>query len=351
MPKNKRILFIGSFRKSKTVKGGQNTASILLEKALKNHYKIVKIDSTMISIPPPNIFIRAVFAMKRIVLFIFLAPTCKSILIFSADGFSFIEKGMMAIIGKIFMKNIIFCPRSGYLQEQLDKSSILKIFFKIIGFCSNHVVCQSQFWKDQFSKYGIMNKKLLVINNWIDVKPFNKEISNNNTVKILYLGWITKEKGIFDLVSAAHNVPNMKFKFYICGDGEDFNKVKEKIQSSGKNNIILKSWVSGEEKLNLFKSCDAFVFPSHSEGFPNALLEAMMHKLCVIASDTTSLPDIIQHKKNGLIFPVKNRKSLEEMILLLDDFRLRKEITENAYNQLEKKFSVKSAKQKFMRIL
>ena len=49
----------------------------------------------------------------------------------------------------------------------------------------------------------------------------------------------------------------------------------------------------------------------------------MMHKLCVIASDTT---DIIQHKKNGLIFPVKNRKSLEEMILLLDDFRLRKEI-------------------------
>ena len=36
---------------------------------------------------------------------------------------------------------------------------------------------------------------------------------------------------------------------------------------------------------------------------------------------------------------------------LLDDFRLRKEITENAYNQLDKKFSVKSAKQKFMRIL
>ena len=58
----------------------------------------------------------------------------------------------------------------------------------------------------------------------------------------------------------------MKFKFYICGDGKDFNKVKEKF-NLGKNNIILKSWVGGEEKLNLFKSCDAFVFPSHSKDF------------------------------------------------------------------------------------
>ncbi|RPG57155.1 MAG: glycosyltransferase family 1 protein [Flavobacteriales bacterium TMED96] len=351
MPKKKRILFVGSFKKSNTVKGGQNTASILLEKALKSHYKVIKIDSTMISIPPPNLFIRAFFAMKRIVFFLFLAPTCKSIIIFSADGLSFIEKGLMAIIGKLLMRNVIFCPRSGYLLEQLDKSILLKMYLKIIGFFSNHIVCQSQFWKDQFSRHGLKYEKLIVINNWIDIKLNNKEILNNSPIKVLYLGWITREKGIFDLIAAAQKVPSMKFIFYICGDGKDINKIRDKIESSGKNNIILKGWISGDEKLNLFKSCDAFIFPSHSEGFPNAILEAMMHKLSIVASDTTSLPDIIQHKKNGLLFAAKNIKDLEDTILLLDNFKLRKEMTENAYNQLEKRFSVKSAKQKFMRIL
>lgn len=347
----KRILFIGSFRQSDTVKGGQNTASILLEKSLRNHYKIVKIDSTMISIPPPNIFIRTLHALKRIILFLFLAPTCQSIIIFSADGLSFLEKGFMAIIGKILMKNVIFCPRSGYLVEQLDKSYLLKIYLKIVGFFSNYVVCQSQFWKGEFSRHGISNKKLLVIDNWINIEKNNKEIFNNSPIKVLYLGWVTREKGVFDLIAAAQNVPSKKFIFYICGDGKDLKEAREKIKSFGKDNIILKGWVSRDKKLNYLKSCDALIFPSHAEGFPNTILEAMMHKLCIVASDTTSLPDIIQHKKNGLIFPVKNRKSLEEMILLLSNFKLRKEMTENAYNQLEKRFSIKSAKQKFMEIL
>ena len=347
----KKILFVGSFANSPKVKGGQNTASILLFEALKNEFKISKIDSTMISIPPPNIFIRTINAVKRIFQFIILAPNSKSIIIFSADGLSFIEKGLMAIIGKIMMKKVLFCPRSGYFLDELNNSHFKKIYLMIVAFCSKYIICQSQFWKKELLKIGIKGEKLIVINNWINTKNNKKTIADKKPLRFIYLGWITKEKGVFDLLDAIKEFKSEDFLFQICGDGKDFFEVKNKIKNLNQKNIILEGWVDKFDKKKIMNSGDIFLLPSHSEGFPNVLLEAMQHKLCIIASDTTSIPDIINHGQNGLLFHRKDVNMLKRMIFKSQDFHLRKKLAEKGYDDLLERFNIKNAKRKFMDII
>jgi glycosyltransferase involved in cell wall biosynthesis len=60
----------------------------------------------------------------------------------------------------------------------------------------------------------------------------------------------------------------------------------------------------------LLKAADLFVFPTHYEGHPLALLEAMTQGLPIVASDASSIPEIIQHGVQGLLFRTGDRDNL-----------------------------------------
>lgn len=69
----------------------------------------------------------------------------------------------------------------------------------------------------------------------------------------------------------------------------------------------------------LYKA-DLFVFPSHYEGFPNALCEAMAVGLPVIASDCSGNVDVVRESRDGRLFPVGDEKALALLIReLLND--------------------------------
>jgi glycosyltransferase involved in cell wall biosynthesis len=65
---------------------------------------------------------------------------------------------------------------------------------------------------------------------------------------------------------------------------------------------------------------DVFVFPSISEGFPIAPLEAMATRLPVVASDIRPLRDIVVPRETGLLVPAHNSAALAEaLVTLLED--------------------------------
>lgn len=81
-----------------------------------------------------------------------------------------------------------------------------------------------------------------------------------------------------------------------------------------------------------------FVFTSQSEGFPNALLEALSFGIPCIASDCNSGPsEIIQHRENGFLFEINNQKQLEkQMIELMENGTLRLKFSTNAIQSMAK---------------
>lgn len=333
----------------------------LIQSDLGNEIEWVLLDSTSPSVPPPSFWNRLIRAFIRLWKFVFLVlfRQPESILIFTADGFSFLEKGLMALIGKLFGKKVIIAPRSGYIPRDLKESRVLKRFIPFVLKKVDYVICQGASWRALFLPLlGERNRnKLVIVENWMDTSiTCDHSIKvNNETIQVLFLGWLEKSKGVFDLLEASLNILAKKdnVEFVFAGDGsarsELISRTKEENLS---NKIKFPGWVDGEKKKELICGSDIFVLPSYFEGFPNSLMEAMLAANACIATTVGSIPDVIRDGKNGYLMDKGDVGRLVEILtMLIDDRELRLKIGESGRAKVLLSHSIGNAEKKFSKIL
>lgn len=104
--------------------------------------------------------------------------------------------------------------------------------------------------------------------------------SSSEIRKFIFVGRYERRKGIEELIRALRKlIPDYEFEFHFVGDIPSSKKILS-------NKIIYHGSISDSEKLkNILWGCDILVCPSHSEGMPNVILEAMASGLAVIAAD------------------------------------------------------------------
>jgi len=359
----RNIIFIGSFKtkNSDQVFGGQTFAcETLINSKLNNFFNWYLIDTTSKSNKNYYFFIRLFYALKRFLKLIYYL-TFKNIdylLIFTGDGNSFIEKGVITFICSfIFNKKVILAPRSGTLQDNIEKSKIFKIFAKVVFKYSYKIICQSEIWKSFFTPYANKEDKLIIIENAIEFTNYSnlKIFHNKDTVSILFLAWVDFNKGIFELIDACLMLKkqNILFKLYIAGDGRHFNEIKFKIiKYDLSENIFMLGWVSNKTKYNLLENSDIFILPTHFEGYPNSLIEAMLSGKACIATKIGSIPDIIKHMENGLLINKNNSNEIfESLKLLISDTDLRFKLSNQARKSIINRNSTDVMIDKYLKIL
>jgi len=217
----------------------------------------------------------------------------------------------------------------------------MKYFIKKILSWSNYVVCQSQYWKDFYSN---LTKSPLdrfkVIHNWIDISEYDLDIANvDHKTNVLFMGWIEKNKGIYELVEAVRsNRKQMSdFNFIICGEGSESKNIRELVRKYSLDSYFtFKGWVSGDQKIDILKSAHIFVMPSYREGLPNSLLEAMASGCAVIASAVGAIPDIIKNQENGLLIESGDHHALAQSLIFLGkNLETRKDLALSARKTIE----------------
>lgn len=83
--------------------------------------------------------------------------------------------------------------------------------------------------------------------------------------------------------------------------------------------------------------CDAIVLPSHTEGFPRAIIEAMLLGIPVCATPVGGIPEAIIHNETGMLFEIDNIDQLSECIYkLATDIELKNKISKKS-----KEFAIK----------
>ena len=143
--------------------------------------------------------------------------------------------------------------------------------------------------------------------------------------RVLYLGYMGRAKGTLDLVDAAAELcrkhPDLFFD--LVGDelqiGE-LGPIKSRIESLGLNDrVVMHAAVTGSAKTSFLREADLFVYPSHHEGMPVAVLEAMASGLAIVATRVGGLPDLLGEGTNGMLVepgqPGQIASALEELYL------------------------------------
>ncbi len=155
-----------------------------------------------------------------------------------------------------------------------------------------------------------------VIYNGIDAKYFSPVSNHQNLCKkdffrILFVGNLTKRKGA-DLLPEIMNRLGSHYELYFCS-------IRRTSPITKCNNMKPLGSLSQEQIRDAYREADIVLFPTRSEGFGYAAAEAMACGTPVVASNCTSLPEIIEDGVTGRLCPVDDVEAFVDAIQELAD--------------------------------
>jgi glycosyltransferase involved in cell wall biosynthesis len=200
----------------------------------------------------------------------------------------------------------------GGFKEYYEKNS--RFVHKNLLKCDT-IIALTQYWKEYFNSLGFEN--VFIVPNIVE-SPVTKEKKNNDgKVHFLYLGLITKAKGIYDLLDVINKHKaefDGKIILHIGGNGET-TPLQNIIKEHNLSNIVqFEGWVSGEKKVELLNNANVFILPSYTEGLPISILEAMSYSLPVITTQVGGIPEVVKDGENGLLFTPSDKDALYKAI-------------------------------------
>lgn len=106
----------------------------------------------------------------------------------------------------------------------------------------------------------------------------------------LWCGRLDRVKRVDLLISAAAQLADQRWHLLIAGEGPERDSLQRQVNDLALANVHLLGW--RDDRHLLLSAADLFVFPSRTEGMPNAVLEALAFGIPVIASDIPALREI-----------------------------------------------------------
>ncbi|MBR0173718.1 MAG: glycosyltransferase family 4 protein [Lachnospiraceae bacterium] len=145
-----------------------------------------------------------------------------------------------------------------------------------------------------------------------------KEISEKIN-RIVYVGHVRESKGIEEIIEIASRFKEIVF--YLMG--QVMEGYEEKIAKGAPKNIVLLGDRSGKEVAELLDSCDLLLFPSHTEGFSNTVLESMARGLPIVATRVGANERMIGNK-GGILTDIKDINAMVVAIKKMDSPSVRR---------------------------
>ncbi|MFV8225790.1 N-acetyl-alpha-D-glucosaminyl L-malate synthase BshA [Christiangramia aquimixticola] len=194
---------------------------------------------------------------------------------------------------------------------------------------SDHVTSVSTSLKEDTLKFFDIKKEINVIPNFIDVSKFQqkkftdcqREMMAGRDEKIItHVSNFRKVKRIDDVVKIFNEVQKkVSARLMMVGEGPERKTAEELVQKFGIQDKVLFLGESNEiDKILCFS--DLFLLPSETESFGLAALEAMVHSVPVISSNSGGLPEVNIHGVSGYLHDVGDVESMaQSAISILED--------------------------------
>lgn len=212
-------------------------------------------------------------------------------------------------------------------------------------------VCQA--FADQLARARVCADRIAVCHNSV-VPPILRSPQARSTLRrqlginegdkvIVSIGRLSREKGHPDLITAmeilGRTSPGSKPQLLIVGDGPERPTLEKVAQTKGLSEQIV--FVGHTDDVHKYYAvADIFALPSHSEGSPNVLLEAMSAGLPVVATAVGGIPEIAISGKNSLLVAAHNPGTFAQALArLLRNESIAQELGASARRHVQTSFS------------
>ena len=235
-----------------------------------------------------------------------------------------------------FLSDVV-CPNSNSLKEYiLSHKMCSSEKIRIIGCGSSSGV--------NLDKYSMHLKKTSTRK-----RIRERFCIDDNGIVLAFVGRISKEKGIHELVESFINLSKRYSNLYVLLIGKyddigEYDSINDGIDNETRNilnnntRLNITGWVEDVE--NYLAASDIVVHPSYREGFSNALLQAGSMGLPSVTTNVSGCIDVIKDGETGLIVSPKDSAALEEALeLLILGEGKRMELGLNAYHHVAANFA------------
>lgn len=315
-----KLLFIGAINSGNSPKGGEEYKNQLLQKKIKVNFSEATIIDTHNWIKNPRIWVKLMVDI--------LYQNWDSVLI-SASSVSTYK--LLILIGKFrpkLVSRITYLVIGGYFPKGIsDRRFDWKVYKNL-----KNVIVQGKQLRKTLEKCSKLHN-VLVSPNFKDfpLNNFCQTENNDNMLKFVFVGRISKGKGITEILEACEILGKGEFRFNI----DFFGPIEVEYQLDSVYSAycgFLDFQGYAEQSYERLAQYDCLLFPTYwkGEGFPGVIIDAFVAGLPVIATDWNMNQEIIEDNVNGFIIEPKNANALaDKMSWVMENRSVLKVIGEN----------------------
>jgi glycosyltransferase involved in cell wall biosynthesis len=301
-------------------------------------FKIIK--STFLAF---KIFFSLLSFKPRVVYFT-LAPS----------GFAFYRDAIYIFLIKLFRKKLILHLHGKGFINGIQRSKIFKYFSQKIFKDSYCIHLSERLQKDV---PDLHLKKRFLIPNGMPVEKNNFSATKDDSIiRLLTISNYVRSKGILDIIDAVEIVSKTQTGFHLDLVGKPYDLDVEYLTNYiRKKNLGTFISVTGpkynKEKYEALHNGHIFILPTYypNEAFPVSLLEALQFGLPCITTPEGGIPDMIEDGVTGFLVTPGNKEQLaEKILLLLQDEKVRTNMSANAKTVFEQYYTLEKFEKNIM---
>lgn len=240
----------------------------------------------------------------------------------SSGAFALYKDYIVALLCKLFRTPLVVHWRFGRIpklceQKNKEYNNLIRVLNKISASIvlderSNEAL-RSIGFENIYCIPNPISQKLQKASELLNIDYVQKTREEGT---VLFVGHVIKTKGISELVKAAAITDKVKKLTIIGPIFEESYRMELQSFANEKDDGRWLNFIGelqSEDVFSHLQKCSIFCLPSYTEGFPNAVIEAMAYACPIVATNVGAIPEIINNNC-GICIPPKDIFSLKEAL-------------------------------------
>lgn len=256
-------------------------------------------------------------------------------------GLAIVRDIVMLAMSRVLRVPAVYHIRFGRVPSLMATHSGMEFFcFRLACGLASRVVAIDASTYNCLVEAGYKNKVQLIPNCYD--KAGLPDAADVASKIILYIGWVIPTKGIAELLDAWNMLPKKDdWRLFLVGpvDAKYQEELEQGVSGSA---VFFMGGRAHDEAMRMLAQAEVLVLPSHSEGFPNVVLEGMALGKPVLATAVGAIPEMLS-EESGVIVPPKDVPALAEKLhYLMNDPDVRRQLGDRAKARAIEHYSLDS---------